>query len=250
MLNIVVPMAGLGKRFTDAGYVLPKPLLPVYGKTMIERVVENIYPSCIEVQVIFLCLKEHIQNYNCDEVLKGVAPGCQVLSVDTLTQGAACTVLLAEHLIDNKNSLMIVNSDQLIGADINDFISKALTQDMDGYILTMKSNHPKWSYVAVDAEDSVYMVREKEVISDEATVGIYYFKSGRDFIFYAKQMIEKGIRINGEFYVAPVYNEMILASKEIGYYNIGDEKNGMFGLGTPEDYEYFLQSNKENFFVQ
>lgn len=229
MLNIVIPMAGRGSRFADAGYKLPKPLIDVNGKPMIEVVTDNIRPQC-EHRFIYICQEEHLNKYGLQDTLERLAPECRIITIDHITEGAACTVLLAEKYIDNDDEMMIANSDQYVDTNINDYISK-LT-DNDGLIMTMPAEHPKWSYIRFDENGYVVEVREKEVISNEATVGIYNYKHGKDFVKYAHQMIDKNIRVNNEFYVAPVYNEMIADGKKIVFHNVGEK---MHGLGTPED---------------
>lgn len=239
MLNIVIPMAGRGSRFAQEGYELPKPLIGVHGKPMIEYVTKNIRPAC-EHRFIYLCLQEHMDKYNLENHLKTMSPGCIVVPVNEVTEGAACTVLLAEEYIDNDDALMMANSDQYVDIDINDYLAKA--GDNDGLIMTMTADDPKWSFVKYDEDGYVTMVREKEVISNEATVGIYNFTRGADFVRYAHQMIEKNIRVNNEFYVAPVYNEMIEDGKRVVYFNIGSEDNGMYGMGIPDDLQKFLKN--------
>lgn len=243
MLNIVVPMAGRGSRFANVGYKLPKPLIEVHGRPMIEFVTHNIAPS-EEYRFIYLCLQEHLDKYNLEKRLKEIEPTCIVVPVDHVTEGAACTVLLAEKYIDNDDAMMIANSDQYVDIDINDYL-KAMGSH-DGLIMTMFADDPKWSFIKYDDNGFVTMVREKEVISNEATVGIYNFAHGSDFVKYAHQMIDKNIRVNNEFYVAPVYNEMIEAGAKIVYYNVGSEDNGMYGLGIPEDLNKFLENPLSN----
>lgn len=237
MLNIVIPMAGRGSRFVNAGYIMPKPLIDVHGRYMIEYVIENVRPSCA-YRFIFLCLKEHLEKFNLEEKLKEIEPTCEVVSVDHVTEGAACTVLLAEKYIDNDSPLMIANSDQYVDININEYLLKG--QSYDGLIMTMYADDPKWSFIALDEDDMVKLIREKEVISNEATVGIYNFAKGSDFVSNAKKMVELDLRVNGEFYVAPVYNMMIEDGRKITYYNIGSVDAGMYGLGVPEDLERFL----------
>lgn len=237
MLNIVIPMAGRGSRFADAGYEIPKPLIDIHGHPMIEYVISNLKPNN-EHRFIFLCLDEHLKKYDLESRLKKISPNCSVIAVDHVTEGAACTVLLAREFINNDDELMIANSDQFVDVNINDYLE--CIQDNHGLIMTMTANDPKWSFIRYNLEGLVTMVREKKVISDEATVGIYNFKQGRDFVKYADQMISKNIRVNNEFYVAPVYNEMIEDNKNIVFYNVGSEDNGMYGLGIPEDLKKFL----------
>ncbi|WNX85161.1 glycosyltransferase family 2 protein [Agathobaculum sp. NTUH-O15-33] len=240
MLNIVVPMAGRGSRFANAGYKLPKPLIDINGHPMIEVVTQNIRPKC-EHRFIYICLQEHIETYDLPHVLSRIAPGSVIVPVCEVTEGAACTVLLAERYINNSDALMIANSDQYVDIDINDYLSAM--QENDGLIMTMTASDPKWSFIKYDEQGYVTMIREKEVISDEATVGIYNYKHGADFVKYAKQMIQKNVRVNNEFYVAPVYNEMVESGKKLVSFNIGSENNGMYGLGTPIDLTFFLDSH-------
>ncbi|MCX8130431.1 MAG: glycosyltransferase family 2 protein [Clostridia bacterium] len=238
MLNIVIPMAGRGSRFSAAGYELPKPLIPVHGIPMIQVVINNLKPEQ-EHRFIFLCQQEHIDKYNIHKILLSLEPCCVIVPVDRLTEGAACTVLLAKDFINDNNPLMIANSDQWVDTDINIYLSHIAGGDIDGLIMTMNSDDPKWSYARLH-NGNVIEVVEKQVVSDEATVGIYNYQEGRCFVKAAEKMIEKGLRVNGEFYVAPAYNEMIDAGMKISYYNIGSEFNGMYGIGIPSDLERFL----------
>lgn len=241
MINIVIPMAGAGSRFAKVGYVHPKPLIDVCGRQMIDVVVENLRPKQSH-RFIFICQKNHVEKYNLRSKLNSIAPNCDIVEIDGLTEGAACTVLEAEKFIDNKTPLMIANSDQYIDFPIDDYLAKQFDGDYDGVIMTMTSSDPKWSFVGFDENDTfVNRVVEKKVISDEATVGIYNFSRGSDFVNAAKKMIERNDRVNGEFYVAPVYNELIRSqSYRIGVVNIGSDRSGMYGLGTPDDLKFFL----------
>lgn len=240
MLNIVIPMAGRGSRFADAGFEDPKPFISVGGVPMIELVINNLRPSCTH-RFIFVCQQEHLQRYSFSERLNQLAPGCLILGLNGITDGALCSVLAAEDSIDNDQPLVIANSDQWVDIYIDDYVANLINNHQDGLIMTMKANDPKWSYAHVDNNGWVTRVVEKEVISDEATVGIYGFKKGRDFCHFARQMIEDNNRSKDEFYVAPVYNYMIKAGMvRIAVYNVGSDGDGMHGLGTPQDLESFL----------
>ncbi len=241
-MNIVIPMAGRGSRFADAGYQLPKPLIDVNGRPMIDVVIENIRPKQ-PYRFIFLCLQEHLDRYDLVKHLKTIEPDCEIVAVDHVTEGAACTVLLAESLIDTDAPLMIANSDQYVECGIDQYLDRC--KGRDGLIMTMKAYDDKWSFIQYDEQGFVVTVREKEVISDEATVGIYNFSAGSDFVRYAHQMIEADLRVNHEFYVAPVYNLMIGDGRKIAYYNIGALDDGMYGLGTPDDLNRFLNRTKK-----
>lgn len=238
MLNIVIPMAGAGSRFSSAGYADPKPLIPINGIPMIEVVINNLRPS-VPHRFIFICQQGHIDAYDLRHKLNGLAPGCKILGLAALTEGAACTVLTACELIDNNQQLMIANSDQYIDIQIDQYLGEFDRRPLDGLIMTMKADDPKWSYVSLNDQQYVTHVVEKEVISSEATVGIYNFRHGRDFVQAARTMIASNLRVNNEFYVAPTYNQMIESGQHIGIYNIGAEAAGMYGLGTPADLELF-----------
>jgi NDP-sugar pyrophosphorylase family protein len=240
VLTIVIPMAGRGSRFADAGYELPKPLIPVHGTPMIELVVSNLRPRLRDARFVFVCQREHIERYGIDRRLREIAPGCAVVAIDGITEGAACTVLLAADEIDPGDTLVIANSDQWVDVDIDEHLALLDSDGLDGLIMTMWADHPKWSYVRFDDAGRVSELVEKEVVSNEATVGIYAFRRGGDFVRAAREMIAAEKRVNGEFYVAPVYNELIAEGATLGVDNVGTVDDGMYGLGVPDDLERFL----------
>jgi dTDP-glucose pyrophosphorylase len=242
MLNIVIPMAGSGMRFYEAGYALPKPLIDVNGQTMIEIVIRNITPQC-EHQFIFICQQQHLEQYPLQQQLETLTNNPIIISVAQVTQGAACTVLLAEQYINNLMPLMIANCDQYVDICIDDYLHYMDKEGLDGLIMTLTSQDPKWSYVGFDEQHHITRVVEKQVISTEATVGIYNYKHGSDFVTAANEMIKYNDRVNNEFYVAPVYNYFLTKKKKLGIYNIGQEGHGMYGLGVPEDLQRFLASD-------
>lgn len=241
MLNIVIPMAGKGSRFVKAGYTTPKPMIPVHGKPMIQVVIENLRPRC-EHRFIFICQNEHIQTYGLKELLPSLTHAPEIIGIDHITEGQLCSVLLAKHLINSEYPLMTANSDQYIDASIDDYLKTMETENFDGLIMTMKADSPKWSYARTNEKNLVTEVAEKQVISEDATVGIFTFRHGYDFVEAAERMIANNERTNNEFYISPCYNHMIAKGKRIGIYDIGSEGNGMYGLGIPEDLDFFLSN--------
>lgn len=233
-MNVLIPMAGAGSRFANAGYTFPKPLIEVNGKPMIQVVVENLN---IEANYTFIVQREHYEKYNLQYLLNLIAPNCNIVQVDGLTEGAACTTLLAKEFIDNDSPLIMANSDQFVEWNSNECLYAFNADGVDGGIITFNATHPKWSYVKIGNDGFVSEVAEKKPISNNATVGIYFWKRGSDYIKYAEQMIEKNIRTNGEFYVCPVFNEAISDGKKIRVKEI----ERMWGIGTPEDLNYFLE---------
>ena len=236
-LNVLIPMAGAGSRFQAAGYTFPKPLIDVENKPMIQVVVDNLN---IEATYIYVVQKEHREKYNLDTLLNLITPNCKIVEVDGITEGAACTTLLAKEYIDSDTPLVMANSDQFVEWDSNEFMYKMIEQKVDGGILTFKATHPKWSFAKVDEYGYVTEVAEKNPISDIATVGVYYWAKGSDYVKYAEQMIGKNIRTNNEFYTCPTFNEAINDGKKIKTFNI----DKMWGLGTPEDLKYYLENKK------
>lgn len=234
-LNVLIPMAGAGSRFEKAGYTFPKPLIDVKGEPMIKVVSDNLN---IEANFIYIVQKFHREKYNLDTLLNLVSPNCTIVEVDGLTEGAACTTLLAKNLINNEQPLIMANSDQFIEWDSNEFMYKMNETGADGGIVTFTSTHPKWSFAKINDNGSVTEVAEKNPISDIATVGVYFWKHGSDYVRYAEEMIAKNIRVNNEFYVCPVFNQAIKDGKKIKTFNI--EK--MWGIGTPEDLNYYLKN--------
>lgn len=232
-------MAGEGSRFKLAGFERPKPLIEVNSKPMIELVVDNLRPNSRH-RFIFICREEHEQQFRVSEILESISPGCEVLFTLGLTEGAASTVLIAEQLIDNQEPLLIANSDQYIDFEIDNFLTR-INSNVSGSIMTMLAQGDKWSYVSKNSDGSVENVVEKVQVSDEATVGIYYFKHGADFVKSAREMIAAEEKANGEYYVAPVYNKMINKGLEVEAISVGAIESEIFGLGTPKDLEIFLE---------
>jgi HAD superfamily hydrolase (TIGR01509 family) len=236
-LNVLIPMAGAGSRFKQAGYTFPKPLIDVKNKPMIQVVVENLN---IKANFIYIVQKSHRKKYNLDTLLNLITPNCKIIEVEGITEGAACTALLAKKYINNNKPLFFANSDQFVEWDSNEFMYKMNETSADGGIVSFEATHPKWSFAKVNKQGLVTEVAEKNPISNIATVGFYWWKKGSNFVKYAEEMIQENIRVNNEFYVCPVFNQAIKDKKEIRIFNI----DKMWGLGTPEDLKYYLENYK------
>lgn len=231
MTTLIVPMAGKGQRFVDEGYIFPKPLIEVNGKLMVEYVLEN-FENISDLKYLFIVLKEHNDEFAIAEVMKRLVPNAQVKILDEVTQGAAQTVLSVRDMIDPEEDIIISNCDQWLEWDSNDFIKQA-RENPYHWVITFTSVHPKFSYVKFNGE-RVTEVKEKTPISDIATVGIYYWKHWKDFVWAADDMIAKDIRTRGEFYVCPVYQQAVDRGDIIKIY-----PTVMHCLGTPEDLRAF-----------
>ncbi|ARJ56393.1 glycosyltransferase, family 2 [Campylobacter cuniculorum DSM 23162 = LMG 24588] len=241
MINIVIPAAGLGSRFAKEGFKKAKPFIDVLGKAMIVRVLENL--ACDDARFIIILRKEHLESEKilCEQIKKDF--NVLFIGIDKLTEGTACTVLFAREFINNDTPLIIANSDQIVDLNLKDFIEDCKIRKLDGSLLcfidSKKDN--KWSFVKIE-HNLVVEVREKQVISKFATVGIYLFSKGKFFVDNALQMILENDRINNEFYTAPVYNYAIKKGLKFGIYNIEEEK--MHGIGTPQDLKKYLEFKK------
>jgi len=235
-LNILIPMAGKGSRFAEAGYVFPKPLIEVNnGNPMIQTVVNNLN---FNAHYIFIVQKEHYDTYHLKTMLGLIAPGCDIITIDHITEGAAVTTLTAKNLINNENPLIIANSDQFLGDgwDPSTFMWNMNSDGIAAGLVTFSNLHPKWSFARIGADGFVEQVAEKNPISDIASVGVYYFAKGCEYVMMAERMIGYNKRSLGEFYVCPVLQEYINVGMKVKNYHIDD----FWGLGTPADLQHFL----------
>jgi dTDP-glucose pyrophosphorylase len=237
-MKIVIPMAGAGSRFSAAGYTFPKPLIDVEGAPMIQRVVDNL--NHFDADFIFLVQKEHLEKYSVEALLNTITNDrADIVVVDELTEGAACTVLLAKDYINSSEPLLIANSDQIMEYNAKNFkmMLQFVSPGQADFIWTFNATNPKWSFAKVSQPGSrITEVAEKSPISDVATCGVYYWDQGSAFVECAEQMIEEETRVNGEFYVCPVYNVAIRKGRRVHPFYV----DKMWGIGTPEDLEAYL----------
>ena len=238
--NIVLPMAGRGSRFRQQGYKDSKPFIDVNGKPMIVRVIENLNIEFDKnFKFIILCQKADFAEYDFSLFNKLIGhDNIEIIKLDGITEGAACTLLTAKEFIDNKVPLLSFNSDQMIDYDPNETYSRLSLHD--GGMPCFKGEGPKWSYAKTDEDGYVTEVAEKKQISNDATAGYYYWSRGSDFVKFAEQMIEADDRLNNEFYVAPVYNYAVKAGKRI----VITQVDKVYQMGTPEDLEEYLNGRK------
>ena len=232
-VNVLIPMAGVGKRFTDAGYTLPKPLLPLGNKTMIEAVVENL--SDPTFNFIFVINNEQIEQ----SAIQKILPNITLIEVAGTPQGPAMSCMCASSLINNDDRLIITNCDQII----EDFSYNSLKNfcdynKVDGVVGTFHSASPKNSYIKVNDDNEIIEIREKQVISSTATNGLHYWTHGKYFVESLGQMIGNRDTVNNEYYVAPSYNYMIKRGMTVKPFHY----NMHFPIGTPQDYENYKKN--------
>lgn len=238
MTNIVIPMAGAGSRFADAGYDVPKPLIKVKGMPMVQRAV---WGSGLGGRFIYIVQAEHNRQYNLSELLPTFTPNLEVvvIEVDGVTEGAAASVLAAKEYIDADELLFICDADGLVSWDpLKFFVEVGEKKQLDGCVAVFNAEGDKWSYFETNEDGLVTDIAEKSAISNKASAGIYYWREGSDFVKYAEEMIAKDERTNGEFYVAPVFLKAIKDGHRVGTYEV----NNFIPLGTPEDLEAYLNT--------
>ena len=234
-MQIVIPMAGEGKSYIKAGYKFPKYLVDIAGKPMIQWVVENINA---EAKYIFIVQKDHYEKYNLKYMLSLLVKNSKIVTVENQTEGAPQTILKAENIINKELPLAIINSDQILEWNSNEFFYAMAADDCDGGIVTFDSIHPMYSYVQINKKGFISECAEKKPISRYATAGVYYFRRAKDFISGAKRMIKKEIKIHDQYFVCPVYNELIAKKMRIRKYDI----DKIWSFSVPEDLDYFINN--------
>ena len=233
--NILIPMAGLGSRFIKEGFKVPKQIINIKDKHLIDISLDCLdYKDC---NLIFVLRDEHVYNHHMDELLKKkFGDDITIVVLDQLTDGSVCSCLFAEEYIDNDAPLVIHTLDIEFRPVFNPHVMETL--DADGLILTFKSNSINYSYAQLDGNGIVTKTAEKKAISPNACVGIYGFKKGSDFCKYAKEMIDKNLRTKNEFYISPLYNLLIDDGKKI----VTDSVEKMHIFGTPDEYNFYKEN--------
>lgn len=239
MTQLVIPMAGLGSRFTSQGFRVSKPFLPIGGYMMFEVVIANIWNEGLE-RIVLVSRQGAISASHISTMSRALGIPIYNLEVSKTTGGPACSVGLAAELLDEGKPLVIANSDQYLDEDFDGFHKSLTCENAEHQILVMNASDAKWSYVKLDTDEYVSEVREKRVISNLATVGIYGFANAASFLIGLQEMKNSNDRTNDEFYVAPVYNYLPGQTKT-RVIQVGGFGTTMFGLGVPDDYRHFLK---------
>ncbi len=232
MINVVVPMAGKGKRFLDKGISTPKPLLKIDSEPFISHVIDSV--NFEKANFYFLIREEHLEENNFEEIFKKKKIKYKVIPIKKDTEGAACTVLLGTKEMDVNLPLVIKDCDQIMNWSQKNFLEFVYRRKNDGVLVTVPTKNPGFSYVELlDDMSTVSRTKEKEVVSSFGNTGCYYFNRTAEFEYYANSMIKKNIRVKNEFYVSQVYNEYILDGKKIIHYPIVE----IFSINTPAEFE-------------
>lgn len=246
LVNVLIPMAGAGSRFHQVGYSVPKPLIKVFNKTMIRTSIDTLKLKGIDCKYTFVArhYKEQELNDAIQKELLSIDPEATVVYVNDLTEGSACTCLLARQRMNQDIPLFIFNCDQVFNFSQKtiDTIADIVNSDNDGAVITWKDTNPKNSFCKVDSLGFCHTFTEKQPVSDNALIGFHYWKKTSDFFESAELMIENKAKFNNEYYIAPTYNFLINQKKII--VNIPIEKSECYLIGTPEDLNYYLEKPK------
>ncbi len=242
-LNVLIPMAGAGSRFSKAGYTDPKPLIRAKGKTLIQWSIASLsfLKKHENYSLIFIIQKEHELQYKLGQQLKaGFGQQAKIITLDSVTNGQAETCLKAKPYINNFNQLLIYNCDTYTTGNEH-LMNLVSTERPDGVLACFTARDPRYSYAHLDEFGYVDFTAEKEVVSEHASTGLYYFRRGSDFVAAAEAMMSVERTVNGEYYVAPCYNELLKSGKKVRIYSVKEN----WVLGTPEELEYFKTNYKK-----
>lgn len=239
-MNILVPMAGLGKRFADVGYKNPKPLIYFNGATMIEHVIDNL--NIDGARYIFVIHSDHNTDKKLEHVINRKKPNSKVIEINYITEGPACTCLIAKPYINEDEELIIINCDQIIEDFNQRSFEKYITHTCaDGVLGVFNCINRKNSYVKLDSNYNVIEAKEKEIISPYATNGFHYWKKAQYFFESAEKMIKSNDRTDGEFYIAPTYNYMVKDGYTVKTYHF----NLHFPIGIPVDLDKYVRLKED-----
>ena len=240
MLNVLMPMAGSGSRFSSSPYDVPKPLIPI-DNSGTRMFMLATFPVATTENFIFVVRSDLFGNDLYEPIISDKYRNYEIISQDGAVNGAVSSTLYAEHLIDNDTPLLILDSDIYSVWDMETLLEKA--SGLDGAILTFESSNPAYSYVKLGSDDVAVDIAEKSVISNNASAGGYFWAKGSEYVKYAKQLVASGKTTNGEFYISNVYKTAMLDGKRFTNYEVKKH----FSLGTPEDLEAFIAiRNLEN----
>ena len=232
-MNILLLMAGSSDAFKEAGYTYPKNLIEIEGQPLLQLVIEKL-EGLIAADNHLICMVQREENRRSyiSSVIHLLVPNATVLEVNKETAGAACTALLAIEHINTADPLVIINSDQILEVDLSEIFSEFQRQKLDAGTIVFEAVHPRWSYVRCNSDEFVVEAAEKRPISKLATAGVYYFAQGQDFVEAAISMIKKDAHVGNQFYVCPVFNEMLLKHAKIGTHHI--PRSTYFSLANPQ----------------
>lgn len=240
-LHIVMPMAGEGSRFTKAGWTTPKPLIELNGQPLFKHAISSVVADGIEMKYSFIVRQEHIEKYGIDNGIKSFLPEANVYSVIKTTRGAVETCLMAESSIDDNDAVIVMDCDLEFRSKeflniIKDILSKSVDEVNGGALVSFDSNEPRYSYAEIDENGLVIRTAEKEVISNHALCGAYFFSIGKRFKEVAHKLLAEPEFKKPEYYVSLLYNYLLADGETVRLAPMEE----YYSYGTPEELQRYL----------
>lgn len=247
MINIMIPMGGKSTFFPEETYPYPKPFVEVKGVPMIELVLKNYQKIKGDKKFIFPVNKEDCDKYHLNRSLRLLTDdNCEIIKITGATKGAVCSSLMAIEHIDNDVPLIIANMDSVIDIDLNEVLKEFNQKEADAGVICFESIHPRWSYVKLGDDGQIVETAEKKPISKNAIAGFYYFKRGSDFVRASMKSIKKDAHIGGGFFIAPVFNELVLENMKLIVHKL-NSKNQHNSFYSPQKIKEYEKRSSINF---
>ncbi len=240
-LHIIMPMAGEGSRFLNEGWTTPKPLIELKGIPLFMRAINCVHIDGVPMKYSFIVRQEHIDKYQIDKKIKTKFPNANVFSVLKTTRGAVETCLMAESVINDDDGVIIMDCDLEFHsteyiAGIQQILSMPFEKANGGMLVSFDSNLSKYSYAEVDHNFRVIRTAEKEVISNHALCGAYFFSTGKGFLSAAHKLLSEQSFSKPEYYVSLLYNYLLENGETVHLAKMEE----YYSYGTPEELNQHL----------
>ena len=240
-LHIVMPMAGEGSRFAKAGWTTPKPLIELRGVPLFRRAIDSVAIDGVEMKYSFIVRQEHIAHYHIDEQIKKIIPEANIFSVEKTTRGAVETCLIAESAIEENDAVIVMDCDLEFRSKtylegVRTILNQSANEANGGMLVSFESTEPRYSYAEVDENMIVRRTAEKEVISNHALCGAYFFSSAKGFLKAAHRLMNEPVFTKPEYYVSLLYNYLLSDGEMVRLATMEE----YYSYGTPEELRRYL----------
>lgn len=240
-LHIIMPMAGEGSRFKKEGWTTPKPLIMLHDKPLFLHAISSVKMDDVEMKYSFIVRQEHIADYQLDKKIKSILPNADVYSVQHTTRGAVETCLIAEPSIDVEDGIIVMDCDLEFRSKafingIRQILKEPIDKANGGMLVSFNSDNPRYSYAEVDKQNRVIRTAEKQVISNHALCGAYYFSTGKGFLKAAHQLMDQPHFDKPEYYVSLLYNYLLRQGEMVRLAPMEE----YYSYGTPEELKQYL----------
>lgn len=241
-LHIIMPMAGEGSRFRKEGWTTPKPLIKLNGEPLFKHAISSVTSEGINLKYSFIVRREHIDKYKIDEGIKAFQPDANIFSVKETTRGAVETCLVAEAAIADDDAVIVMDCDlEFRSMEFIEIIKEILSLPMEhadgGALVSFESSDARYSYAAIGPDGLVTRTAEKEVISNHALCGAYFFSTGKRFKQIAHQLLSEPEFRKPEYYVSLLYNYLLAAGERVRLARMEE----YYSYGTPEELKRYMK---------